>query len=78
MTEVLNRRPVADDASAHQDLVRQFRHSLAGLHKQALWLEMPFAAHLIDVAALSAAQAEPDQLPPKSGATGSIDGRSQG
>ncbi len=67
MTNVLNQRPAADDASAHQDLVRQFRHSLAGLHKQALWLEMPFAAHLIGVGALSASQAEPDLLSPKSG-----------
>ena len=67
MTMNLDRRPAADpaadDLSAHRELVREFKHRLAALHKQALWLDMRFVAHLIGVATLGASEAEPDQLP---------------
>ncbi len=63
MTEILIQRPVADDVSAQQELLREFRHRLAELYRQALWLDMPFVAHFIGVAELSASEAEPDQLP---------------
>ena len=67
MTTNLDRRgaadPAADDLSAYRELVREFNHRLAGLEQQALWLDLPFVAHFIGVAALGASEAKPDLLP---------------
>jgi hypothetical protein len=63
MNDTVNGRKAIDDASAHQELVREFSQRLDGLQKQALWLGMPFVAHFIAVAALGASEATFDHLP---------------
>ena len=63
MTEILIQRPVADDVSAQQELLGEFRHRLAELYRQALWLDMPLVAHFIGVAELGVSEAEPIQRP---------------
>jgi hypothetical protein len=47
-----------DDTRVHRKLCREFSRSLSGLRAQALWLGLPDAAHFIDVAQLTALEAE--------------------